>query len=243
MTIETLALVAAALVALTALLTFHDGLRNKVFGSFRNPIRMKVRKGWAVVLAAAVLSFGLAFWLQGTTPHASFTEVTTSNFQSEVLQSNEPVLIEFYSNSADSQANLITLTAAAQAYAGKVKFVKIDVSSQSAIAQAFQVQTVPETLLLKIVNGTPQLLNGGTSVMSEEQATQWIADGLSGKALQQMQQQQGGSTGSAGTTGSTGATSATGSSNAGSGTTPGGTSSPSGSPASGSAAGTAGSGK
>ena len=164
----------------------------------------KIKKSWVVLLAAFVLTFGLAYVLNGglagstSSTHVSVTELTTSNFQTEMSAAKGPVYVEFYNaTSADSQAGLLVLDATAQSYAGKTTFYRVDLTAQPQVAAVFakvltqlvgqNVAQIPPGLHLLISfdsQGNPTLMNVGVGLMPEKSLSKFIADGLSGAALQ-----------------------------------------------------------
>lgn len=90
-------------------------------------------------------------------------KVSESTFESEVLQSELPVLIDLY---ADWCAPCKTLSPrveqVAREYAGRLKVVKINIDESPRIAQAFRAKSIP--MLVLIVEGKPAgVLQGAVS--------------------------------------------------------------------------------
>jgi thioredoxin len=90
-------------------------------------------------------------------------KVSEATFETEVLQSDLPVLIDLY---ADWCAPCKTLAPrveqVAREYAGRLKVVKINIDEAPRIAQAFRAQSIP--MLVLIVEGRPAgVLKGAVS--------------------------------------------------------------------------------
>ena len=77
------------------------------------------------------------------------TYITSANFQSEVLQSEKPVLIDFY---ADWCMPCKMLSPILEELANEVKDVKIckvNVDQEPLLAQQFQVMSIPTLVVMK----------------------------------------------------------------------------------------------
>ena len=81
---------------------------------------------------------------------ANTTSITDATFQSEVLNSNIPVLIDFWAEwCAPCRALSPTLEEVAREYDGKVKIVKMNVDENSEIPSQFGVRSIPMLMLFK----------------------------------------------------------------------------------------------
>lgn len=70
--------------------------------------------------------------------------VREAEFETEVLRAEMPVLVDFYATWCGPCKRLApTLTTVAGEYAGRVKFVKVDVDGAPAVARKYDVQGVP----------------------------------------------------------------------------------------------------
>jgi thioredoxin 1 len=80
----------------------------------------------------------------------NITIVTEANFEKEVLQSKELVLIDFYADwCAPCKALAPTLDQYADENVGKVKVVKINIDENPELAAAFGVKSIPLLVTMK----------------------------------------------------------------------------------------------
>lgn len=76
--------------------------------------------------------------------------VTTAEFDSKVLQSDVPVLVDFWAEwCGPCKAIAPHIEALAQEYAGRVKVFKVDVDQNQDLAVRFGVMNIPTLLLFK----------------------------------------------------------------------------------------------
>lgn len=82
-------------------------------------------------------------------------ELTDANFQDEVLNSNVPVLVDFWAEWCQPCRMLgPTIDQLAQEYEGKAKIGKVDTDSNRDISVKYGIQAIPTVLLFK--NGQVQ---------------------------------------------------------------------------------------
>ncbi|MCL6473821.1 MAG: thioredoxin [Firmicutes bacterium] len=80
----------------------------------------------------------------------SATHVTTDQFDVEVLQSNVPVLVDFWAVwCGPCRAIAPHVDAIAQEYAGRAKVVKVNVDEEPEIALRYGIQSIPTLLFFK----------------------------------------------------------------------------------------------
>jgi len=75
---------------------------------------------------------------------------TQADFGSKVLQSETPVLVDFWAAwCGPCRAVAPTLDALAEEQAGKLKVVKVNVDEERSLASAFQIRSIPTMILFK----------------------------------------------------------------------------------------------
>ena len=77
-------------------------------------------------------------------------EITDSNFESEVVKSTTPVLIDFWAAwCAPCRALAPTVDSIAAEYKGRVKVGKLDVDANGSTAARFNIRGIPTLLVIK----------------------------------------------------------------------------------------------
>jgi thioredoxin 1 len=89
------------------------------------------------------------------------TEFSDGNFQSDVLESDQPVLVDFWAPwCGPCKALTPTIEALADDYAGKVKVGKLNTDENRQAAINYQINSIPTLIVFK--NGEPvERLMGG----------------------------------------------------------------------------------
>jgi thioredoxin 1 len=94
--------------------------------------------------------------------NSSPVEVKEADFHSAVLQSQQPVLVEFWAPwSHPCQILEPVLSEIAAAWSGKAKVVKVNADDSLELSVCYDIQSVPT--LLYFVNGKPQARIVGTA--------------------------------------------------------------------------------
>ena len=81
---------------------------------------------------------------------AGIIEVSDANFEQEVLQSEQPVLVDFWAAwCGPCKALAPAVDQVASEYAGKLKVAKVDVDRNTATAMRFGIRGIPALLVFK----------------------------------------------------------------------------------------------
>jgi thioredoxin 1 len=93
---------------------------------------------------------------RGTTMEYQFTK---DNFQNEVMESDKPVLIDFYANwCGPCQMMMPIVGQLAEEYDGRVKVGKVDSDRERELAAAFSVMSIPSFFIMKNGKVVDQML-------------------------------------------------------------------------------------
>ena len=81
---------------------------------------------------------------------SSYVTLTDSNFDSEVLQSNEPVLVDFWATwCGPCKAIAPIIEELSTEFQGKAKIAKLDVDQNPESAGKFGIRSIPTLLIFK----------------------------------------------------------------------------------------------
>ncbi len=83
-------------------------------------------------------------------PEKNILTITKQNFESEVLKSPQPVLVDFWATWC-GPCKMIAPTVAelATEFEGKAKFGKVDVDAQGELAQKYNISAIPALMIFK----------------------------------------------------------------------------------------------
>ena len=96
-------------------------------------------------------------------------EVTDSNFDSEILKSPLPVLVDFWAVwCAPCRAIAPHVEAIANDYAGKLRVGKLDIDSNPEIPSQFEVRSIPTLLVFKEGKVVGQIVGAVPSAKLED---------------------------------------------------------------------------
>jgi thioredoxin 1 len=99
-------------------------------------------------------------------------EVSDANFEKEVLQSAEPVLVDFFAEwCGPCKAMAPALEQVASELAGKIKVAKLDVDQNPDVTQKYRIQAMPTLMIFK--NGEVAAQRVG-ALVQKKQLTDWI---------------------------------------------------------------------
>ena len=92
--------------------------------------------------------------------------VTKENFETEVMQSGVPVLLDFWATWC-GPCKLLSpiISEIAEAYDGKVKVCKVNVDEQPELIASFQISSIPTVVVMK--NG--EITNSSVGYRPKEQ--------------------------------------------------------------------------
>jgi len=101
--------------------------------------------------------------------------VTDDTFEQEVLQSEQPVLVDYWANwCAPCKMIAPVLEEIAEEYDGRIKVAKLDIDENRAVTERFNVRGIPTLILFK--NGEAEAIKVGA--VSKSQLTVFIDSNL-----------------------------------------------------------------
>jgi len=127
------------------------GLGAAVIGAVIGQLKFRNAFGGALVGAALGLA---AAWFISREPDAVIAVETLDDFESEVLDHDMPVVVDFYADWCPPCRELApTIEKLAGQYKGQIRFVKVNVDEGRAIARTHRVRSIPTVILF--IKGQP----------------------------------------------------------------------------------------
>ncbi len=95
--------------------------------------------------------------------------VGDGDFKKQVLESDEPVLVDFWATwCAPCRAIAPSVSALAEQYKGKVKVAKVDVDSNQNTAEQFGIRSIPTLLVFKKGKVVEQIVGAAPKAKIED---------------------------------------------------------------------------
>jgi thioredoxin len=102
---------------------------------------------------------------------AGVAEVTDQNFDTEILQSDTPAIVDFWAEwCAPCKAIAPVVAAFATSYAGRIKIVKMDVEENSSTPGRYGIRSIPTVLAFRGGQVVDQIVGGGPAFKNKFEA-------------------------------------------------------------------------
>jgi thioredoxin 1 len=100
---------------------------------------------------------------------------TSDNFEAEVINSEIPVLVDFYADwCGPCKMMMPVVEKMAETYDGKVKVGKVNSDDENALAAKYNIMSIPSFLVFK--NG--EVINSATGAMSADALAKMLDEAL-----------------------------------------------------------------
>ena len=132
----------------------------------------KIKKMWPLLFALAALVYlaNPGMW-RGAVKTEHIVEVTDGDFAAVVEAADSWVLVDFWAPwCGPCRAMMPELDAVAADYAGEIKFVKVNIDENPALAERFHIQSIPHVYLFK--EGKP--VTGFLGYRGRDEIQRWI---------------------------------------------------------------------
>jgi thioredoxin 1 len=88
--------------------------------------------------------------MNNETTKSKVVHLNDGEFDTEVLKSNVPVLVDFYADwCGPCHAIAPTIEALSNEFEGKIKFVKVDVDANQEVASRYEIMSIPTIMLFE----------------------------------------------------------------------------------------------
>jgi thioredoxin 1 len=109
-------------------------------------------------------------------PSAATLSVSDATFEQEVLQSSEPVLVDFFAEwCGPCKAMAPALEQVAAEMKGKVKFAKLDVDQNPEVTQKYTIQAMPTLMIFK---GGKKVAERVGALTQKKQLQDWVTGSI-----------------------------------------------------------------